>query len=152
MQLLTPCTTGNGWLRVRNSGVYALCLFDKHTGEGVRVRLDPAKLDEFPHTRCWLMKSASKPDQDSEALRREIRRHGPEMLTVSKVTVRPEVVRKRNKGDIAICSVCGDAYPSAHGGRLPQLRGVIRHTPAEKVKKGWSRSRTPFPRCPWSRA
>ena len=115
VQLLTPCTTGNGWLRVRNSGVYALCLFDKHNGEGVRVRLDPTKLDKFPHTRCWLMKSASKPDQDSEALRREIREHGPEMLTVSKVIVRPEVVRKRNKGDIAICPVCGDAYPSVHG-------------------------------------
>jgi formylmethanofuran dehydrogenase subunit E len=149
VQLLTPCTIGNGWLRVRNSGVYALSLFDKYTGEGVRVRLDPAKLDKFPHTRCWLMKSASKPDQDSQALRREIREHGPEMLSVSRVTVRPEVVRKRSKGGIVLCPICGDAYPSFHGAvcrncagdspysgenfeRVVEVRNAIPSVPVEK--------------------
>lgn len=115
VQLLTPCTTGNGWLRVVNAGVYAVSLFDKHTGEGVRVSLDPAKLDKFPHTLCWLMKTKTKPEQDSEALRAEIRDHGPEMLTVETVMVKPEVVRKRSKGEISLCPLCGDAYPSFHG-------------------------------------
>ena len=115
VQLLTPCTIGNGWLRIRNSGVYALSLFDKHSGKGVRVRLDPAKLDRFPHTACWLMKTKSKREQDSDALRREIRQHGPEMLTVEEVQVKPEVVNKRSKGGIDICPICGDAYPSMHG-------------------------------------
>ena len=115
VQLLTPCTIGNGWLRVVNAGVYAVSLFDKHTGEGVRVRLDPAKLEPFPHTLCWLMKTRPKPEQDSEALRREIRDHGLEMLSVEKVIVKPEVVRKRSKGTISLCSICGDAYPAFHG-------------------------------------
>lgn len=115
VQLLTPCTVGNGWLRIRNTGVYAVSLFDKHTGEGVRVRLDPAKLEDFPHTRCWLMKTKPKADQDSDALRREIREHGPDMLEVQSITVKPEVVHKRSKGAIAICPICGDAFPKPHG-------------------------------------
>lgn len=31
MQLLTPCTVGNGWLRIMNFGIYAVSLFDKRT-------------------------------------------------------------------------------------------------------------------------
>lgn len=36
IQLLTPCTICNGWLRVLDWGRYALTLFDKSNGEGVR--------------------------------------------------------------------------------------------------------------------
>ncbi|BCS89823.1 FmdE family protein [Pseudodesulfovibrio sediminis] len=115
VQLLTPCTIGNGWLRVRNTGVYAVSLFDKFSGEGVRVRLDPAKLGPYPHTLCWLMKSRPKKEQDSAALRQEIRDHGLEMLTVKAVMVKPEVVSKRSKGTIVLCPICGDAYPAFHG-------------------------------------
>lgn len=115
VQLLTPCTIGNGWLRIRNTGVYAVSLFDKHSGQGVRIRLDPAKLDRFPHTLCWLMKTKPKKEQDSKALRREIRDHGLEMLTVEDVMVKPEVVARRSKGAIHLCPICGDAYPSFHG-------------------------------------
>ena len=115
VQLLTPCTIGNGWLRVRNSGVYAVSLFDKFTGEGVRVRLDPGKLTHFPHTLCWLMKTKPKQEQDSKGLRREIRDHGLEMLSVENVLIRPDVVAKRSKGTIALCPICGDAYPEFHG-------------------------------------
>ena len=44
VQLLTPCTIGNGWLKVVNVGRFALTLYDKYQGEGVRVYLDPAKV------------------------------------------------------------------------------------------------------------
>ena len=32
VQLLTPCTFGNGWLRVLPFGIYAVTLYDKATG------------------------------------------------------------------------------------------------------------------------
>jgi formylmethanofuran dehydrogenase subunit E len=35
IQLLTPCTVGNGWLKVRDLGRFALALYDKQSGEGV---------------------------------------------------------------------------------------------------------------------
>ncbi|WP_319542281.1 FmdE family protein [uncultured Pseudodesulfovibrio sp.] len=115
VQLLTPCTIGNGWLRVRNTGVYAVSLFDKFTGEGVRVRLDPTRLSQFPHTLCWLMKTKPKQEQNSTELRREIRDHGLEMVSVETVLIKPEVVAKRSKGSIVLCPICGDAYPEYHG-------------------------------------
>ncbi len=53
VQLLTPCTLGNGWLRVQPLGRYALTLFGKRNGRGIRVflgigyaMLDMAALDE----------------------------------------------------------------------------------------------------------
>jgi len=45
VQILTPCTVGNGWLKVMNLGRFALSLYDKYTGRGVRVFLDPEKLE-----------------------------------------------------------------------------------------------------------
>ena len=51
VQLLTLCSAGNNWMKVHNLGRYAVSLFDKHTGEGVRVSVDPAKLDAFPESR-----------------------------------------------------------------------------------------------------
>ena len=33
IQLLTPCTVGNGWLKVYHFGIYALSLYDKYTGD-----------------------------------------------------------------------------------------------------------------------
>ena len=44
VQLLTLCSTGNNWMKIHNLGRYAVSLFDKHTGEGVRVSIDPARL------------------------------------------------------------------------------------------------------------
>lgn len=41
IQLLTPCTFGNGWLKVINLGRFALSLYEKHEGKGVRVFMDP---------------------------------------------------------------------------------------------------------------
>jgi hypothetical protein len=35
VQILTPCTVGNGWMRILNLGRYAVTLNDKFTGEGV---------------------------------------------------------------------------------------------------------------------
>ena len=53
VQLLTPCTFGNGWLRVLPFGIYAVTLYDKATGEGVRVELDNDKLEPYDAIRSW---------------------------------------------------------------------------------------------------
>lgn len=44
IQLLTPCTIESGWLKILDFGRYALCLYDKYTGEDVSVYLDLDKL------------------------------------------------------------------------------------------------------------
>lgn len=76
VQLLTLCSAGNNWMKVHNLGRYAVSLFDKHTGEGVRVSVDPAKLDAFPEIRGWFLKEKPKKDQDEVRLLSEIEEAG----------------------------------------------------------------------------
>ena len=78
IQLLTPCTIGNGWLKVVNVGRFALTLYDKYQGEGVRVFLDPAKIADWPEINNWYLKLKPKKDQDSDLLLAQIREAGPE--------------------------------------------------------------------------
>ncbi|MEW5773898.1 MAG: FmdE family protein [Thermodesulfobacteriota bacterium] len=116
IQMLTPCTVGNGWLRVLNLGIYAVALYDKSNGEGVRVSLDPAALNACPHMREWLLKLAPKREQDSDALRREIAERGAAVCRVEDVVLDPAAMARRGKGRIALCPLCGEAYPARHGG------------------------------------
>ena len=46
IQILTPCTVGNGWLRIIDIGRFALSLFEKYSGNGVRVYVESRKLDD----------------------------------------------------------------------------------------------------------
>ena len=48
VQLLSLCSMGNNWLKVRDLGRYAVSLYDKHTGRGVRVSVSLEKLKEWP--------------------------------------------------------------------------------------------------------
>ena len=65
IQLLTPCSVGNGWLRVLHFGRYALSLYDKYTGEGWRIFLDVEKLEAWPEIKTWFFKLKPKKEQDS---------------------------------------------------------------------------------------
>ena len=47
VQLLTPCTIGNRWLKIADTSRYSLTFYNKYTGEGIRVFLDAAKLDRL---------------------------------------------------------------------------------------------------------
>jgi formylmethanofuran dehydrogenase subunit E len=115
VQLFTPCTVGNGWLRIKDLGRYALTLYDKYTGQGFRATMDPAKFGPFPEIAGWFLKRTPKRDQDSDRLREEIFEAGQSILSVSPVQVAPAYLGKRSKGAIAVCPSCGEAYPSMHG-------------------------------------
>lgn len=115
IQLLTPCTIGNGWLRIRDFGRYALCLYDKTTGEGVRVSVDASLVKAHPNIREWFYKEKPKKDQDSDRLLQEILDAGTECFAVQSVVVDAEQRKRRHKGAVADCPACGEAYPTAQG-------------------------------------
>ncbi|WP_415716514.1 FmdE family protein [Maridesulfovibrio sp.] len=123
VQMLTVCSTGNGWLRVKNLGVYALSLYDKYTGEGVRIRVDPEKLKAWPETESWFFKKRPKHEQDSVRLHAEIREAGASFCSVEFIKVKPEVMTKRSKGGITTCPICGDAYPGSFGAICRSCQG-----------------------------
>ncbi len=129
IQMLTPCTVGNGWLRVLNLGLYALSLFDKRTGEGVRVSVDTDKLENWPEVAVWLFKSKPKRQQDSMAIRAQIRDAGAALCAVEKIFIKDNMLDRKSKGAIGRCSRCGQAYPIAHG---PVCRGCQGELPYKK--------------------
>jgi formylmethanofuran dehydrogenase subunit E len=123
IQLLTPCTIGNGWLRVMNFGRYAICLFDKYTGEGVRVFLDSGKVENWPEIRDWFFKLKTRKEQDPNKLRDEIIEAGPDILTSQRIVVESSFLGKKGKGAITKCPVCNEAYPAKDGVRCLACQG-----------------------------
>ena len=133
VQLLTPCTMGNGWLKVVETGRFAVALYDKYTGEGMRVFLDAAKLRDFPEIRAWFLREKRKEDQDMGMLLDELRRAGGGIFTISPVRMSPAFLegKKRKKSPIRICAACGEAYSASLGNPCPACRGegpyVVEH-------------------------
>ncbi|MBI9086000.1 MAG: trehalose-binding protein [Desulfobacterales bacterium] len=115
VQMLTPCTIGNGWLRIKDLGRYAVTLYDKFEGDGIRVSLDSGKLRRWPEFYDWFYKIKEKQDQDFDRLLEEIRLAGEGVLTLETVKIKPAYLVRRSKGRITTCPVCDEAFPAAHG-------------------------------------
>ncbi|MEG2173155.1 MAG: FmdE family protein [Desulfovibrionaceae bacterium] len=128
VQLLTPCTVGNGWLRIVNFGIYAVSLFDKRSGEGFRVRLDVSKLGPWPEIRAWFLKEKAKSEQNTHDLQDQIRDAGTQILSMSPIVVRPDVLIHKGKGRVVPCPLCGDWYPASFGGICRSCQGESPYT------------------------
>ena len=115
VQMLTLCTIGNGWLCVKDLGRYAVILYNKFQGDGVRVFLDSEKLAAWPEFYNWFYKRKAKKDQDFDHLIEEIHTAAQKVLTIQTVKVKPSYLVRRSKGEIATCALCGEAFPNSHG-------------------------------------
>ncbi|MHB8173416.1 MAG: FmdE family protein [Nitrospirota bacterium] len=131
VQLLTPCTLGNGRIHVMHVGRYALTLYDKVTGEGARVFVDAQRLAAWPETQAWFLKLKPKAQQDSARLMAEIQDVGTALLGVRRVVVDISRIRREKVGPVRLCPECGEAYPSSDGelcggciGRLPYVKEI----------------------------
>jgi len=116
IQLLTPCTTGNGWLKVIDLGRFALALHDKVEGKGVRVFLDYKKVSAWPEILAWDMRLVPEKEQNLQRLIDEIREAGSEIYGHQEVILQPRFYEKKIKGwPVVPCPSCGEAYPAQHG-------------------------------------
>ncbi len=111
IQLLTPCTVGNGWLTILNLGRYALTLYDKQTGEGTRVFLDPAKIEPWSEIKNWFFKLKPKKEQDDQVLVRQIKEAGVSICGIQQVRVANRMLEKRHRAGFAVCPHCKESYP-----------------------------------------
>ena len=123
VQLLTPCTIGNGWLSIIPFGRFAITFYEKYTGAGVRVFLDMEKLNHWPEVRDWYLKKKKKSEQDKDLLFAQIKEAGHALLSVQKVQVDPEKVRRKKTGPVGFCPVCGEAYPLRDGDSCRSCQG-----------------------------
>lgn len=113
IQLLTPCTIGNGWLKILDIGRFAAVFYDKETGAGVRVFTDAAKLEAWPEIGNWFFSRVPKDAQDKTALLEQINTAGTRLFSSRFVTVQPPFLGKHAHSRIVICPQCHEAYPAS---------------------------------------
>jgi formylmethanofuran dehydrogenase subunit E len=130
IQLLTPCTYGNGWMKVLDWDKFALSLYDKKTREGFRVRLDVDKAAAFPNLYNWFMKLVPKKALPLEILNQTILEAGRDALSADPVYI-TNYYAKIKKGETGICPSCGEAYTLRQGGRCVSCQGEGYYQPNE---------------------
>lgn len=115
IQLMTPCSVGNGWLKILELGRFACVFYDKQTGEGVRIYLDLKKLEKWSEIQTWFLKLKPKKMQDSDLLLAQIEEAGQSLFSLQKVRVPVSHTKISRIGKVATCQVCGESFPQAHG-------------------------------------
>jgi formylmethanofuran dehydrogenase subunit E len=97
-------------MRIINTGRFALSLYDKHSGEGVRVFVDPEKVKAFPEINSWFFSLKSRKEQDKERLMAEIKNSGTEIFGVHHVMVDIKALSSKEEYKYAICPICKESY------------------------------------------
>ncbi|HEX2966328.1 MAG TPA: formylmethanofuran dehydrogenase subunit E family protein [Syntrophorhabdaceae bacterium] len=125
VQLLTPCSVGNQWMKIIDVGRFALTFYDKATGKGVRVYLDHRRLDKWPRIKGWYLKLKTKNAQNKELLLHEIEDAGSQILGIRQVNISPDFLSRKKSSPISICPVCDEAYPFEHESACPACKDSI---------------------------
>ncbi|MCP3922546.1 MAG: trehalose-binding protein [Desulfobacterales bacterium] len=115
VQILTLCTTGNGWLNVIHLGRFSLSLYDKYNGKGVRVNIDTDRIKKYPEIESWFYKLKTKKEQNNDLLTSQILTAGEYFFHVNEINIKESYLSKRAIGKTAICPLCREAYPIKHG-------------------------------------
>ncbi|WP_320176110.1 FmdE family protein [Maridesulfovibrio sp.] len=132
VQLLTLCSYGNGWMKVIKLGRYALSLYDKYTGEGIRIHIDTEKLENWPEIKAWFLKLKPKNDQDTDKLFAEICEAGHSLCSIAPVRILSDFMGHKHMRDIAICPSCKEAYPLSDGAICRGCQGEVPYVGASR--------------------
>ncbi len=130
VQLFTPCTVGNGWLKVLDWDKYALTLYDRHRAEGCRVWFDVQKARATPSLYDWFMRRVPKRELPLEVLQEAILDAGRTVYSARRVRVTRFAERAR-KGPTTVCPGCGEAYPTAQGQHCLACQGQAYYEPSQ---------------------
>ena len=122
VQLFTPCTIGNGWMKILEWDKFALSLYDRWTHQGVRVWLDLEKTQAFPNIYRWYMRLAPKQELPLEVLARDILAAGRGLLSAAPIRAIRWTERQK-KGPTGVCPGCGEAFPLGQGEQCLACQG-----------------------------
>ncbi len=122
VQIFTPCTIGNGWLKILDWDKFALSLYDRHRLNGFRVWLDIEKLKEFPNLYNWYMRLVPKKALPLEVLLADILQAGNTILSHHPITMK-NLHNREKKGRTTICPSCGEAYGADIGEKCAACQG-----------------------------
>jgi formylmethanofuran dehydrogenase subunit E len=122
VQLFTPCTCGNGWMKILDWDKFALSLYNKKILHGYRVWMDLERLSAYPNIYNWYMRLVDKKNLPLSILIQDILAAGKRILNSAPVQV-TRYYEKNKKGEIRICPVCREAYPVKQGLECQACRG-----------------------------
>ena len=114
VQVFTPCTIGNGWMKVLDWDKFAVSLYDRRKLTGYRVWLDLGKLRSFSELYNWYMQLVPKKDLPLHVLHEAILNAGREPLSACSITV-TRLYERHKKQKIAVCPHCNEAYTASQG-------------------------------------
>ncbi len=117
-QLLTPCTVGNHWLKIVDTGRFAAVFYDKETGGGEDFP-EHGTYEALSAVNEWFLKLIPKKDRDLNAIIDGINIADRLFSTLPRGSG-PEGTPCAPQGSPVVCPVCGEAYPPSHG---PVCRG-----------------------------
>lgn len=114
IQLFTPCTVGNGWMKILDWDKFALTLYDRMNRDGYRVWFDLDKARAFPDLYNWFMRLVPKRDLPMEVVVKNILSAGRSVLSARPGQV-IDLHRRCKKSGIRVCPACGEAYAASQG-------------------------------------
>ena len=119
VQLLTPCTVGNGFLKVLDWGKFALTSYDEKTLRGVRIWLNREALIAYPLIQRWYERSDRSKDKPIfEHLISEILDAGQEIFACRPVRL-PRAFERPEDLPTSPCPNCGESYALHLGSKCP---------------------------------
>ena len=123
VQLLTPCTIGNGFLQVLDWGKFALTTYDRLTLAGIRAWLNPDVLPAYPLIHRWFERSSHRKEKPPfEELAAEILAAGADLIVHRPVRLH-HALKRSEPVPTGQCPQCGESYTLHLGPACPSCRG-----------------------------
>jgi formylmethanofuran dehydrogenase subunit E len=129
-------------LKIIDIGRFALSFYEKYGGLGVRVYVDPQKLEPFPEIKKWFFKLIPKMEQDRDLLMEEVQKAGFTVCSFEEVRLDPDFINAGGRKGFTLCPLCHEAYPTEHGPLCGGCQGQLPYIQQSKVSSS-SISRRP---------
>lgn len=114
VQILTPCSLGNGFMQVLDWGKFAITLYDRMTLQGVRAWLDPSAVKGNRIVAGWYLRPPDAGKVDKEVVIRELFSCGRELVDSAPVKL-GAALKSTEKVPTGLCPGCGESYPLRQG-------------------------------------
>ena len=123
VQLLTPCTIGNGFLQLLDWGKFALTAYDRISLKGARVCLDEDRLGRFALVQEWFDRSIRRDEKpEFEPLAAEILQARNELIVCRTVKL-PRGLKETRRIPTQRCLKCRESYARRLGPECPACAG-----------------------------
>jgi formylmethanofuran dehydrogenase subunit E len=122
IQVFTPCTIGNGWMKILDWDKFALSLYDRRKRHGCRVWFDLEKAKQFPKLYKWYMRLIPKKELPLDVLLKIILSAGRSVLSWDAIYV-TRYYQREKKGKTVICPICKEAYAADQGNHCSSCQG-----------------------------